>query len=158
MEYDLEQVQSDRHTGAEQQRLIHLAKDITGYIGLDGMAILTDRTDQVAPLKAALEARRDMAPLAEKPFKAVHALQDFVPPDQPAKIEIMNQIKDRVLRARRHHLVSDADWAIISRFLPPDGLRPWASMICRTASLAPSPSVTGHEVECSTSARPPTSS
>ena len=47
---------------AEEQRLIKLAKEITGYVGLDGMAILVDRTEQVAPLKAALERRRDAAP------------------------------------------------------------------------------------------------
>jgi hypothetical protein len=125
MEYDLQRVQSDRHAGAEEQRLILLAKDITGYIGLDGMAILADRTDQIAPLKAALEARRDAAPEGAKPFKAVYALQDFVPADQAAKIQILNQLDDRVQRARRRGLVSDADWATMSRFLPPKGLQPF---------------------------------
>src|SRR5262249_5291436 len=57
MEYDLRQVQSDQRAVAEEQRLIRIAKRITGYVGLDGMAILVDRADQVEPLKAALEAR-----------------------------------------------------------------------------------------------------
>ena len=52
---------------------------ITGFVGVDGMAMMVDRLDQVAPLKAALDARRDAAPAGEKPFKGVHALQDFVP-------------------------------------------------------------------------------
>ena len=99
MEYDTSRIESDRRAVAEVHRLIHLAFDITGFIGLDGMAVMTDRIDQVAPLKAALEARRDAAPADAKPFKAVHALQDFVPTDQQAKIPILMQIKQRVLKA-----------------------------------------------------------
>ena len=89
MEYDLTQVQSDQRAVAEEQRLIRIAKKITGYVGLDGMAIVVDRVDQIAPLKSALEARRDAAPADAKPFKAVHALQDFLPSAQAEKIPIL---------------------------------------------------------------------
>jgi len=122
MEYDTSRIESDRRAVAEVHRLIHLGNGITGFIGLDGMAIMTDRTDQIAPLKAALEARRDAAPADAKPFKAVHTLQDFVPTDQDAKIPILMQIKQRVLKARR--LGVSADWAAIEPYLPPDDLKP----------------------------------
>ncbi len=122
MEYDTSRIESDRRAVAEVHRLIHLGNDITGFIGLDGMAIMTDRTDQIAPLKAALEARRDAAPADAKPFKAVHTLQDYVPPDQSAKIPILMQIKQRVLKARR--LGVSANWADIEPYLPPDDLEP----------------------------------
>jgi hypothetical protein len=125
MEYDLTRVQSDARATAEEVRLIEVAKRITGYVGLDGMAVLVDRTDQVAPLEAALLARRDAAPAALKPFEAVHALQDLVPRDQPQKLAILRQLAERVRTARRRRLVSDADWAKIERYLPPDDLRPF---------------------------------
>ncbi len=123
MEYDLRNVQSDQRTVAEEQRLIRVAKQITGYIGLDGMAVLVDRVEQVAPFKAALEKRRDAAPEDAKPFKAVHALQDFVPTDQAAKLPVLAQLKDQVLRARKRHLVDEQTWKKIERFLPPADLR-----------------------------------
>ena len=85
MEYDTNRIQSDRHAVAEVHRLFHVASELTGFVGVDGMAVMTDRLDQVAPLKAALEARRDAAPADAKPFKGVHALQDLVPGHQEEK-------------------------------------------------------------------------
>lgn len=125
MEYDTNQIQSDRSTVAEVHRLIHVAKEITGYIGLDGMAIVTDRLDQVAPLKAALLARRDAAPADAKPFLDVHTLFDFVPPDQEAKIEVLQQLKRRVLRSRELGALDDRAWARVEKYLPPDDLAPF---------------------------------
>jgi len=123
MEYDTNRIQSDRRAVAEVHRLIHIAIQVTGYIGLDGMAIMTDRLDQVAPLKAALEARRDDAPADAKPFKAVHALQDYVPADQEAKIPLLMQIKRRIVKA--HNLGFIEDWDKLQPYLPPDDLRPF---------------------------------
>jgi uncharacterized protein len=123
MEYDTNRIQSDRHAVAEVHRLIGIAIRITGYVGLDGMAIMTDREDQVAPLKAALEARRDVAPSDAKPFKAVHALQDFVPGDQDSKIPILMQIKHRVMKAHRQGFIKD--WDQFEPYLPPDDLQPF---------------------------------
>jgi predicted exporter len=125
MEYNFDKIQSDRRAVAEVHRLIGLGIRITGYIGLDGMAILTDRLDQVAPLKAALEARRDVAPPDAKPFKAVHTLQDFVPADQTAKIPVLLQLKHRLLDARKRGLIEDEDWAKLTPNLPPDDLKPF---------------------------------
>ena len=125
MEYDLQRIQSDPRAVSEEQRLIRIAKKITGYVGLDGMAILVDRVEQIAPLEAALQARRDAAPPELKPFKDVHALQDFVPTAQQAKLDILRQLRDRVLRARHRGLVGDVDWAAIEPFLPTDEVRPF---------------------------------
>jgi len=75
MEYNLKNLRNDESARAEEIRLTKLAEDITGYVGSDGMAILVDRPEQVAPLRKALYARRDAAPADQKPFKDVHALQ-----------------------------------------------------------------------------------
>jgi predicted RND superfamily exporter protein len=124
MEYDLTRVQSERtERGEEEQRLIRLAKGITGYVGLDGMAILTERPEQVAPLKAELLKRRDAAPEDLKPFKDVLALQDFVPAQQEEKIPVLLALKDRVMRAKKRGMISDADWKQVEALIPPDDLK-----------------------------------
>jgi predicted RND superfamily exporter protein len=123
MEYDTNKIQSDRSAVAEVHRLFHVASELTGFVGVDGMAVMTDRLDQVAPLKAALEARRDAAPADAKPFKAVHTLQDFVPKDQEEKITILMQLRRRILKAHRMGLVKD--WEKIEPYVPPEDLRPF---------------------------------
>jgi uncharacterized protein len=125
MEYDTNKIQSDRHAVAEVHRLIGIAIGNTGFVGLDGMAIMTERLDQIAPLKAALEALRDAAPADAKPFKDLHALQDFVPAAQETKIPILMEIKSRILKARKLGAISDADWPEIEPYLPPDDLKPF---------------------------------
>jgi len=123
MEYDTNKIQSDRHAVAEVHRLFHVAVSLTGFVGVNGMAVMTDRLDQVAPLKAALEARRDAAPADAKPFKAVHTLEDFVPRDQQDKIPILMQLRRRILKAHRLGLVPD--WEKIEPYLPPEDLKPF---------------------------------
>lgn len=126
MEYNLDHLQSQQSDRArEEQRLVRLAKGITGYVGLDGMAILVDRPEQVEPLKAALLARRDAAPQDLKPFKEVFTLQDFVPKEQAEKIPVLLALKERVMRARKRNLISEADWAKVKDLIPPDDLKPF---------------------------------
>ncbi|MGZ6139898.1 MAG: efflux RND transporter permease subunit [Myxococcaceae bacterium] len=123
MEYDTNKIQSDRHAVAEVHRLFGVAMGITRFVGLDGMAVMTDRVDQVPALKAALEARRNAAPADAKPFKDVHALQEFVPEDQEAKIPILLQLRKRILKAHARGLV--ADWPKIAPYVPPEDLTPF---------------------------------
>jgi len=123
MEYDTNKIQSDRHAVAEVHRLFHVASALTGFVGVDGMAVMTDRLDQVAPLKHALEARRDAAPADAKPFKDVHTLQDFVPTHQEEKIPILMQLRRRILKAHRMGLVHD--WDKIEPYIPPENLEPF---------------------------------
>lgn len=125
MEYDLKNLRNDESARAEEIRLTHLAEEITGYVGSDGMAILVDRPEQVKPLREALYAKRDAAPADAKPFKDVHALQDFVPADQEKKIPVLMDLRDRVQRARKRGLVSDEDWAVIKDVMPPEDLAPF---------------------------------
>ncbi len=157
MEYDLRKLRTAETARSEQSRITTLAEDVTGYVGAKGMAILVDRVDQVAPLTAELERRRDAAPVGKKPFKAVHALQDFVPKDQAEKIPILLAIKARVLRARKLGMVTDQDWKQIERTLPPDdleALRPRGSAL--PAWRTRSPRRTAPAGASSTSSPPPT--
>ena len=150
MEYDTNKVQSDRHAVAEVHRLFGVAMGITGFVGLDGMAVMTDRVDQVPALKAALEARRDAAPADAKPFKDVHALQDFVPADQEAKIPILLQLRKRILKAHARGLVPTGRRSSPTCRRRTSSPSEWT--ICRTRSPGPSPSATGPAAASSTSA------
>jgi predicted RND superfamily exporter protein len=125
MEYDLRNLRNDVSARADEIRRTKLAEEITRYVGADGMAILVDRPEQVIPLRDALNAKRDAAPEGKKPFKGVHALQDFVPQDQEAKIPVLLAIKDKVLRAKKRGVLDDEAFRSIEAFLPPDDLRPF---------------------------------
>jgi predicted RND superfamily exporter protein len=125
MEYDLRHLRNDERARAEEIRLTKLSLEITGYIGADGMAILVDDPAQVEPLRTALYARRDAAPTDQKPFKDIHALSDFVPQDQEAKIPILLQIADRVERSHKRGALREADFARLKDFLPPSDLKPF---------------------------------
>jgi uncharacterized protein len=125
LEYDLKNLRNDVSARAAEIHRTALAEEITGYVGTDGMAILVDHPEQVAPLRAALYEKRDAAPADAKPFKEVFALQDLVPAGQDAKIQVLLDIKERVLRAHERGLIPDQDWARVESFIPPDGLAPF---------------------------------
>jgi predicted RND superfamily exporter protein len=125
MEYDLSKLRNDPAHRVEEMRLTRLAEDVTGYVGSDGMAILVDRTDQVTPLRNTLYAIRDKAPDESKPFDRVHALQDFVPADQEAKIPVLMHIRQMLNKFHQRGGISDADWDEVATYLPDEGLKPF---------------------------------
>ncbi len=125
MEYDLSNLRNDPSHRVEEIRLTHLAEEVTGYVGSDGMAIVVDRTDQVEPLRTALNAVRDSAPAEAKPFDRVHALQDYVPADQPEKIALMRKIERVLLRFHQRGGLSDEDWDAVKDFLPGAVVKPF---------------------------------
>jgi hypothetical protein len=123
MEYDLRNIRNE-DIGPTPARVLSLRVDkIVGRLGQDGRAILVDRLDQVKPLTAELERRRDAVPEASRPFSKVVSIYNLLPTDQEKKIELVGEIKDRVLRAHRRHFITDADWDRVAPELP-DELRP----------------------------------
>lgn len=126
LEYDMRQMQNNVGTGAEMYRASKIAADILGAKLDSSMVLLADKPEQVPELKRALEARRDRAVDGLKPFEAVHTAFDFVPSEQPRKLELLQQLRERLLKARRRGFVNDADFARIEPYLPPADLRPWS--------------------------------
>lgn len=120
LEYELKSIGNDVPASKEQYRLSALAADIVGTKTESAMAVLCDRLDQVLPLKHALEVRRDSVPHDERPFETVYTLQDFVPEGQTGKIPVALAVKKRLMRAHARGGMSDADFAEIQPFLPPD--------------------------------------
>lgn len=125
MEYDLRNLRTDVSSRADEIRLNKLGDEITGHVGATGMAILVDRPDQVQELTKVLLARRAAAPKGKEPFERLHALQDFVPTDQAAKLPLLVRIRKRLVRAHEHGAISDENWQDIEPMLPPADLQPF---------------------------------
>ncbi len=127
MEYDLRNLRTEMKHAArkEESRLSDVAQAITGYVGAQGMAILVDRPEQIAPLRTELYKRRDAAPPNEKPFDKVFALQDLVPDDQAEKIPILLALKEKVIKAKKRGAVSEEDWKKLEPYLPADDIKPF---------------------------------
>lgn len=125
LEYDMNKLRNDPRSRVREERIKKISISITGYVGADGMAILVDDVQQVGPLREALYKKRDAVDPSLKPFSSIVALEDFLPPgDQQAKIPTLLAIKKRVEKAHKRKAISDADWANIERYMPPDDLQP----------------------------------
>ncbi len=118
MEYDLKNIRNE-DIGPTPARVLSLRVDkIVGRQGQDGRAILVDRLDQVMPLTTELERRRDAVAEALKPFSKVVSIFKLLPTDQDKKIELVREIKDRVVRAHQRHFITEADWERVAKELP----------------------------------------
>ncbi|HEY4121923.1 MAG TPA: MMPL family transporter [Byssovorax sp.] len=125
MEYDLYNIRNETpefQSGA--RRLSGVVDEIVGRQGQEGVAILVDRLDQIAPLQKALEARRDAAPEGRKPFDKIVSVADLLPKDQVAKLALLAEVKDKIERAHAHHFVSEDLYAEASRMLSPEAVHP----------------------------------
>lgn len=125
IEYNLGRLEND--ASAVQSAATRLGvgmTDITGRTGQDGMAIMTERLDQVKPLLAELEKRR-LAGGASPPFQKVVSIYDLVPDDQEEKVRLLQEIRERIEKVRAHGKISDQDWKELQPYLPPADLRPF---------------------------------
>ncbi|HEY1418506.1 MAG TPA: MMPL family transporter, partial [Myxococcaceae bacterium] len=125
IDYDMRHMQNDLGGGKDLYRVAARAADVLGNNTESGMVVLANSPEEVPMLKQALEERRDAAPPELRPFQGVHTLQDFVPMDQQAKIPLLEEIRRKILKARRQGGVSDADWKEMKELLPPENLRPY---------------------------------
>src|SRR6185503_8840685 len=97
MEYDMANVRNERRDSSAAGLLSHEVDAIVGRLGQDGMAVMTDRLDQVTPLETELQKRYDAAPADAKPFETM---------------------RDRVQKARKRGFVTDADWKELEPKIP----------------------------------------
>lgn len=102
IEYDFRNLRSTSQTASTSASLGQEIKRITG--GGGGRAdssifVVLDRREDVAPLRAELERRRDQD---HAPWGPVRTLDDLVPRDQEAKIEVLGEIRGLMLQYRRY--------------------------------------------------------
>jgi predicted RND superfamily exporter protein len=125
MEYNMKQVRTDDPPDESGTRdLSHKVDRVVGRLGQEGMAIMTDRVDQVPLLEAELEKRRLAAPPDKRPFERVVSIFNLLPADQAQKLPLIEDIRDRISRARKRGFISDADWQKIEPHLPVGEVRP----------------------------------
>ncbi|MBK7583064.1 MAG: MMPL family transporter [Myxococcales bacterium] len=123
MEYDMANVRNerkDRTAAGETSKKVDRA---VGRMGQDGMAIMTDRLDQVPMLKAELDKRHAAAPEGKKPFEKVVTVYSLLPDRQDEKLPLIETIRDRVERARKHGVINDADWQKLEPHMPKGQLK-----------------------------------
>lgn len=124
MEYRMRNVgNDDSGNPSAAKRLSHEVDAVVGRVGQDGIAIVTDRVDQVKPLEAELERRRSAAPDELKPFENTVSIYSLLPKDQAEKLPLIAEMRDRIQRARNRGFINDQDWAKIEQHLPKGELR-----------------------------------
>lgn len=124
MEYDMANVRNERKDRTAAGELSKKVDKVVGRLGQDGMAIMTERLDQVLPLKAELEKRLAAAPEKQKPFEKVVTIHSLLPDRQDEKLPLIETIRDRLERARKRGVINDADWARLEGHIPKGTLAP----------------------------------
>jgi uncharacterized protein len=126
LEYDLSRLENDKSSvDSAATRLGVGMTDMTGRTGQDGMAIMTERLDQVKPLLAELEKRRARGG-DPPPFQKTVSIFNLIPDDQEEKVELLNKMRKRIDRLRELHKINDTDWEAMQPYLPPKGLVPFS--------------------------------
>ena len=125
LEYNLGKLENDASSVQSAATILGRSMTgITGRTGQDGMAIMTERIDQVKPLVAELERRR-LAAGKSPPFDKVASIFNLIPEQQDEKLALLNQIRARIERVRALGKLSDEDWKAIEPYLPAKGLKPF---------------------------------
>lgn len=125
LEYDLGKLENDSSSVQSAATVLgRTLTNITGRSGQDGMAIMTDRLDQVRPLVAELERRR-AAGGNPPPFDKVVSIYNLIPDQQPEKLALLRQIRARLERTRELGKLSEDDWRAIEPYLPAADLQPF---------------------------------
>jgi predicted RND superfamily exporter protein len=124
-EYNLGRLENDGPAVVtDATRLGSGMTDIAGRTGQDGMAIMTERVDQVKPLLHELEQRRT-AGGANPPFQKVVSIFDLIPDDQAEKIRLLGEIRQKIDKVRAHGKMSQEDRNKIQPYLRAADLRPF---------------------------------
>lgn len=124
MEYDMANVRNERKTQTAAGELSKKVDAVVGRLGQDGIAIMTDRLDQVPLLETELLKKRDAAPADKKPFEQVVTIFSLLPKDQDKKVVLVNEMRDRIMRAKKRGFFTDKDWAELSPEIPESDLKP----------------------------------
>ena len=124
MEYDMANVRNERRDSTAAGVLSREVDKIVGRLGQDGMAIMTDRIDQVPMLETELNKRYGAAPADQKPFEKVVTIFSLLPRDQAQKIPLIEEMRDRIQRAHKRGFISEKDWKELEPQIPRGEVKP----------------------------------
>jgi predicted RND superfamily exporter protein len=121
-EYDITRLRSEGQDAVTARSWMALS-DRTFGRGFSGRTyIAAERLDQIPLIVSALRARDASVPAAQQTIGAVTSILDFVPEDQPKKLELLAQIRalldDDALAA-----LSESERAELTELRPPDNLQ-----------------------------------
>ena len=119
LDYDTRALQTSDPSGAVLRRAWTVCNGILGA-SESAMVVATDSEADAREFTESMRSRWRAAPDVNKPFVAVHALGDFVPDDQEAKLPLVRALGERLRRAHDRGFVSDADWAKLAPIVPPE--------------------------------------
>ena len=122
-EYDMTNIRNDRKDKTAAGLLSIRVDEVADNIGQDGMAVMTDRLDQVPLLVTELEKRYDAAPADEKPFERVVTVFSLLPTEQEKKLPLVETMRDRLGRAHQRGFFAESEWQEIEGNLPKGPLR-----------------------------------
>jgi predicted RND superfamily exporter protein len=119
IEYNFRHLRSERFAGSRAREINGWVNEMLGNTNPDnGIVMLVPQRGDVAPLKAALEARRDNE---GAPYGNVRTIDDLLPKDQTEKVSLVHEIRGLLLDARRYahgKVLQDIDLN-----LPPESVR-----------------------------------
>ncbi len=119
MEYNMNNIDNKPvKVPSDARRLSSVVDKIVGRQGMDGIALATDRVDQVLPLKTALEKLRDQAPAGQKPFKSVISIHSLIPRQQNKKLALIKEARATLENAHNKGFMSDEEWQKVDKLLP----------------------------------------
>lgn len=122
-EYDMANIRNERKDKTAAGLLSMRVDEVADNIGQDGMAVMTERLDQVEPLVAELEKRLEAAPADLKPFEKVVTIFSLLPKEQDKKLPLVETIRDRLLRAHQRGFFAESEWKEIESNLPKGELK-----------------------------------
>jgi uncharacterized protein len=125
LEYELWKLENDPGAPSAASKLGEQVSELTGRTGQDGMAIMTDRLDQVIPLVTELRRRWDAAPADKKPFSKVVSIYELIPDRQAEKVQLLLETRKKIDRIRELGKINDQDWKDLEKWLPPKDLAPF---------------------------------
>jgi len=123
MEYDMKNVDnSPVDKPSEARRLMGVANRLLPSLGLDGIALAVERLDQVKPLAAALEKKRDAA--KTPPFGRVVTIFSLLPTEQETKLAKLTEVRRTLEHAHDKGFLKEPEWQRLEALFPKRGLKP----------------------------------
>jgi predicted RND superfamily exporter protein len=92
-EYDMKQLRSEGREAAESRHWMKVSDDNFGRGYAGRTFIAADRPEQIPQIIAALHARDAGKPPAQQVIGSISSILDAIPPDQEAKLELLDEIR-----------------------------------------------------------------
>jgi len=119
MEYDFRRLRSERDPDSDPETVLRFSQEIlTETLAGSALAILAPSREEAVLMKRQLDERRDELP---KAYGAVRSIDDLLPADQEAKLEVLRELRQLMLEIRPH--VNAEMQALIDAQLPPEPMQ-----------------------------------